>query len=514
MGKKSGKKGGSGSTGDSASSANADEKYGIYSFGDFNVENLKNVICNNRYAQMLLLLTVAAFALRFYNLGFNSIWLDEGSTLGFARQSFLGIWETSVSGGDVHPPLFYSIEHIMLSFGESEFILRFVPALLGALTIPVFYFIGREVCGRMGGIIAAALLTFSSFHVYYSQDARAYTTMLFFFSITVLFYLIALRSDSLKHWILFGVFASLSFWSHFYVFVAVGILILHALIVKRDAILKDIKSLKTIAAGLAAFLIISIPLFIMAFGMFFKITSSAPTWGLSGFNVFIQTILQITDGIYLAVLFGLLAFIGCIFLLLNKDKRDYGYLMILSLILPFIASYVISSMMPMSPRYMIYILPFFFVSIAAAFCFIPKNIDYKKVAAAAIAVLFVISIPYFMGYYTTYTKNDWRGFSGQLSSITNEGDYVVVMPGYMAQPLDYYYSNSTDGTIQVGASSAATLEKINAKRFNSTGEPVAYYIITWDISAANPSGDALDWISKNAEFIGQNMGIYVFRSLN
>ncbi len=511
MGKKSGKKGGNGSSTDSASSANADEKYGINSFGDLNVENLKNVICNNRYAQMLIVLTVAAFALRFYNLGFNSIWLDEGSTLGFARQSLLGIWE-STAGGEFNPPLFYYIEHFMLIFDNSEFILRFVPALLGALTIPVFYFIGREVCGRMGGIIAAALLTFSSFHVYYSQDARAYTTMLFFFSIAVLFYLIALRSDSLKHWIIFGVFASLSFWTHFYVFVAVGILILHALIVKREAILKDIKSVKTIAAGLLAFIIVSLPLIYVTIGLFFKRTAAAPTWGLSGLDVFTQTILQMTDGIYLAVIFGILAAVGCIFLLLNKDKRDYGYLMILSLILPFIVTYVLSSMIPMSPRYMIYILPFFFVSIAAAFCFIPKNIDYKKVAAAAIAVLFVISIPYFMGYYTTYTKNDWRGFSGQLSSITNEGDYVVVMPGYMAQPLDYYYSNSTDGTIQVGASSAANLEQINAKRLNSTGNPAAYYIITWDISAANPSGDAMDWISKNAQFIGQNMGIYVFRS--
>lgn len=509
MGKKSGKKGGS--TTDSASSVNADDKYGINSFSDLNAENLKNVICNNRYAQMLIVLTVAAFALRFYNLGFNSIWLDEGSTLGFARQSLLGIWE-STAGGEFNPPLFYYIEHFMLIFGDSEFILRFVPALLGALTIPVFYFIGREICGRMGGIIAAALLTFSSFHVYYSQDARAYTTMLFFFSIAVLFYLIALRSDSLKHWIIFGVFASLSFWTHFYVFVAVGILILHALIVKREAILKDIKSVKTIAAGLLAFIIVSLPLIYITIGLFFKRTAAAPTWGLSGLDVFTQTILQMTDGIYLAVIFGILAAVGCIFLLLNKDKRDYGYLMILSLILPFIVTYVLSSMIPMSPRYMIYILPFFFVSIAAAFCFIPKNIDYKKVAAAAIAVLFVISIPYFMGYYTTYTKNDWRGFSGQLSSITNEGDYVVVMPGYMAQPLDYYYSNSTDGTIQVGASSAANLEQINAKRLNSTGNPAAYYIITWDISAANPSGDAMDWISKNAQFIGQNMGIYVFRS--
>ena len=513
MGKKSGKTGGSQTdNAGSASSANADEKYGINSFSDLNTENLKNVICNNRYAQMLIVLTIAAFALRFYNLGFNSIWLDEGSTLGFARQSLLGIWE-STAGGEYNPPLFHYIEHFMLTFGDSEFILRFVPALMGALTVPVFYFIGREVCGRMGGIIAAALLAFSSFHVYYSQDARAYTTMLLFFSIAVLFYLIALRSDSLKHWIIFGVFASLSFWTHFYVFVAVGILILHALIVKREAILKDVGSVKTIAAGLAAFIIVSLPLIYVTISLFFKRTASAPTWGISGLDVFTQTILQITNGLYIAVVFGILAVIGCIFLLLNREKRDYGYLMILSLILPFVVSYILSSMIPMSPRYMIYILPFFFVSIAAAFCFIPQNIDYRKVAAASMAILFLISIPYFMGYYTTYTKDDWRGFAGQLSAITNEGDYIVVMPGYMHQPLDYYYSNTADGTIEKGASSAANLEQINAERLNGTGKPAAYYIVTWDITAANPSGDALEWLSKNAEYIGQNMGIYVFRSV-
>jgi len=35
--------------------------------------------------------------------------------------------------------------------------------------------------------------------------------------------------------------------------------------------------------------------------------------------------------------------------------------------------------------------------------------------------------------------------------MTVEGDLIVVLPPYMSQPLDYYYSNATDGTIELGA---------------------------------------------------------------
>ena len=48
----------------------------------------------------------------------------------------------------------------MLVFGQSEFILRFIPALLGVLTIPVFYYIGKEFADEDVGIIMAALLPF------------------------------------------------------------------------------------------------------------------------------------------------------------------------------------------------------------------------------------------------------------------------------------------------------------------------------------------------------------------
>jgi 4-amino-4-deoxy-L-arabinose transferase-like glycosyltransferase len=46
----------------------------------------------------------------------------------------------------------------MLPFGQNEFIVRAVPALLGILTIPTFYLIGKEFRDKNVGIISATLL--------------------------------------------------------------------------------------------------------------------------------------------------------------------------------------------------------------------------------------------------------------------------------------------------------------------------------------------------------------------
>ncbi len=150
----------------------------------FSFDTIIPSIRSSRHLQVLIGLTIAGLLLRFYNLGGNSLWLDEASTLMFARQSLAGIWE-STAGGEFNPPLFYWLEHAMLFFGESEFVLRLLPALLGVLTIPVVYFIGKEFRDQNVGLIAAALLAFSPFHIYYSQEARAYAPMLFFFSLAL-----------------------------------------------------------------------------------------------------------------------------------------------------------------------------------------------------------------------------------------------------------------------------------------------------------------------------------------
>src|SRR5674476_964911 len=74
----------------------------IRSFQDITFENCKSVLLNSRYSQILLSLTILGLFLRFYNLGFNSLWLDEATTHHFAKLSFIEIWELT-AGGEYNP---------------------------------------------------------------------------------------------------------------------------------------------------------------------------------------------------------------------------------------------------------------------------------------------------------------------------------------------------------------------------------------------------------------------------
>ncbi|MGI6022583.1 MAG: glycosyltransferase family 39 protein [Methanoculleus sp.] len=470
------------------------------------LENALASIKTSRYLQILIGLTVIGLLLRFYNLGWNSLWLDEASTLGFARQSFLGIWE-STAGGEFNPPLFYWLEHGMLLFGESEFVLRFLPALLGALTIPVVYLIGEEFRDRNVGIIAAALLTFSPFHIYYSQEARAYAPMLFFFSLALLFYLRANRSNELRSWILFGAFSAIAFWMHFYAIVPIAVLILHALVTSADTIRSDLRNARSLAFAITAFVVVSLPLLIVTINLFLVRTSSAPTFGIQGLDVIYQTLYQVSGFSSLTlILFVILFLLGTAYTW--REDRDGALLLIFMMVLPLVASIILSSRMPMIPRYLIYLLPIYFIGIASSYTALSSLIQDRRVVYVAIAVVFLISTPFFTTYYVTPQKNDWRGFSAELSGVTGEGDLIIVLPPYMTQPLDYYYSNATDGTLKLGAKTGSDLDMIQGQYPDRR----AFYVVTTDILAVDPTGDALGWLDENAVFAGQRMGIYLFTS--
>jgi len=449
-------------------------------------------IKTSRYVQILLGLTITGFLLRFYNLAGNSLWLDEAATLSFARQTLVGIWE-STAGGEFNPPLFYWLEHGMLVFGESEFVLRLLPALFGVLTIPVVYSIGKEFRDRNVGLIAAALLAFSPFHIFYSQEARAYTPMLFFFSLALLFYVRASRSNETRSWVLFGAFSAVAFWMHFYAIVPVA------------EIRRDPRSARNLAIGLGAFIVAALPLLIVTIGLFLIRTSSAPTYGIQGTDVVYQTLQQLSGfSDIILVPFIILFLVGVI--LTWREDRNGALLLVFMMVLPLAASLILSSRMPMIPRYLIYLLPVYFIGIASAYPGLHALVKDRRAVYLAIAAAFLVSAPFLATYYTTPQKNDWRGFSADLSGVTEEGDLVVVLPPYMAQPLDYYYRNATDGTLELGANTGEDLETIREQYPDRR----AFYIVTTDILAVDPTGDALGWLDKNTEFAGQRMGIYLF----
>lgn len=482
----------------------------IHSIKDCTLTNIRIVLLRSRYVQLLLSLTLIGCFLRLYNLGFNSLWLDEATTYFEAKQSIVQIWQTS-STAEFHPPLFNWIEHVMMAFGGSEIILRAVPALSGILAIPVFYLIGKEFRDRNVGLISAALLTVSYFGIFYSQEAKGYSVVLFVFSLVILFYLRALRSDKKSDWVTFGLLSALAVWIHYYVLIALGVIFLHAIITLRERLMKDINEGKKILIALCVMTVFILPLLILVVERYFVLSSSAPTYGVLGPVLILETFIRFSGGYsslswIIAVVYFFMMVAGFIFLF--SEDRDRCLFSGMFLVLPLIISIVLSSKITMNPRYLIFLLPVFYPVIGMSFPGLYGWIPNRKILYAVLILIFALNAPLLAGYYSSYSKEDWRGFSGSIPSKTNDGDLVVLVPGYMSQPFDYYYSNSTDKTIEYPAYTGKDLEAINSLKENRT----AYFIVTGDISAANPNGDAVAWLKDKTTLAGEDTGIYLFVS--
>ncbi len=121
---------------------------------------------------VVMILCLAA-GLRFYHLGAQSLWADEGNSATMAARSLSEI--ATHAAGDIHPPLYYWLLHLWTQFaGTSEAGLRSFSATLGVLLVLVTIGIGMRLGGAVAGLVAGLLAAVSPLQVYYSQEARMY----------------------------------------------------------------------------------------------------------------------------------------------------------------------------------------------------------------------------------------------------------------------------------------------------------------------------------------------------
>ena len=119
---------------------------------------------------------VLAIFTRFPTLMSESLWFDEIWSLekstGTIRDVFVG------STNDVHPPLYYILLHYWIELvGISVTTLRFPSAVFSLIQVALIYFLGRELFDDHVGLLAAFLITLSTFHIQYAQEARMYALL-------------------------------------------------------------------------------------------------------------------------------------------------------------------------------------------------------------------------------------------------------------------------------------------------------------------------------------------------
>jgi mannosyltransferase len=127
------------------------------------------------YLLILLLLLIAA-GLRFYNLGAQSFWYDEGVAYGHSQRS---LWEMIPRlQNNVHVPAYFGSLALWEDFtGSSEFALRYYSALWSILSVAVTYALGKRLFHPMVGVVAAFFVSFNGFSIYYAQETRMYAML-------------------------------------------------------------------------------------------------------------------------------------------------------------------------------------------------------------------------------------------------------------------------------------------------------------------------------------------------
>lgn len=172
----------------------------------------------------LPIITLVAIILRIYKISAQPLWLDEIYAVQLSRQGLSAIIQNSLR--DPHPPVYYILQ--MLTSGlwnvQSEWGWRWLSALCGIVTIPVFYFLCRRFSGRMASSIAALTLAVSPFHVYYSQEARpyAFVTLLAVVTTSIVADLLA-NQKSRSHWIALTLLSFIGLFSNYFYALIIGV---------------------------------------------------------------------------------------------------------------------------------------------------------------------------------------------------------------------------------------------------------------------------------------------------
>jgi mannosyltransferase len=153
------------------------------------------------YQKALIGLVAGGAFLRLYLIAGKSIWLDEAFSIVISQRSLLDVLNMVVRT-DTHPPLYYLLLKIWLIFGSSEAQARYLSAVFSIAAIPLMYKVASALFeDRRAGLVAATILTFSPFQIWYAQEARMYGMLTFFVLASAFFFIRALERGELVYWI-------------------------------------------------------------------------------------------------------------------------------------------------------------------------------------------------------------------------------------------------------------------------------------------------------------------------
>jgi hypothetical protein len=330
---------------------------------------------------------------------------------------------------------------------------RAISAAMGTATVLVIYFVGRRVSGRIGGVLAAALLATAVVHIAESHSFRVDLAMMFFATLTWLFALRIADRGRWRDYLWAGVFTGAAIGSKYSAAFILGVVaVAHLATPHRPQTWKDVRGwLGWTARGLsplvlcaAVFAIVN-PMAILYYQKFRQdileqivnplTGTSKPIW-IAQFTDVQPQLYWFTTNLWWGLgpaleVWGLL---GMAWLLWRRTRAA-----LVAAAFPLMYFLMAGGTIAPMARYALPLAPAFAVAAGALSEFLLNRRGWRTAAMAVTVVVVATTTLYALAYMNIYRSPDARlEASRYLSSNVPAGSRILVEPSHGIPPTGSY----------------------------------------------------------------------------
>jgi mannosyltransferase len=379
-------------------------------------------------------------------LGRKSLWLDEAFSVLVAQREWGAFWRLLYTE-EANMGLYYVLLRLWVSLGTSEFAVRALSVIFAVGTVPLVYALGTRLFGARAGLIGALLLAVNAFYIWYAQEARGYSLLLFLVTLSSLLYVRCIERPSLRNWAGYVLASVLATYTHFF-----AALVLAAHLVSLAFMRPRAVPWKGLLLSTLTICVLLLPLGAFILARNAGQVSFLPQPGVD--RVYLLTYLtgafpwiDRTGARLLLLAYG----IFCSTALLSTWRTRFSpqplstawpFAFLLAwLIVPVILVYGISLVQPIfGIRYFIILLPALVLLAAVGI----SQMRSRLLLAGALAAVSILSVRAIFFYYAYPTKWDWRGAVRYIISQAEPGDALLFNHADAWVPYDYYRTRVGD----------------------------------------------------------------------
>lgn len=385
----------------------------------------------------LLLAAIVALAvlLRVLFLG-KSLWLDEGIAIGNAwagglpltvwSKWFADLWSRS----EFNMVFYFAALRVWLRGGSSEAYIRLLSAIPAIATLPLLYGIGRRLFDQRIAVLATLLLAVHGAHVTYSQEARGYTMAVFFCALCTYYFIRGIEDGGWRFWALYALTAALGTYTHLF-----SLLVVASHWVSLSGMpRRSVPWTKLIASSVVLFAAVTPALYFAGSNHGHQV-EWIPALRLSQV---LNTLSELAGSpvalpAYLLLWGGVVMYCRRVWRNGSQPGRWHSVVLLSWALVPLAIALVVSVNKPMLvPRYFLISAPASVLLAAiGAYELRPRLRHVTLWAAVLLSMGFVV-------FRYTRPKENWREATAYVIAHAQNGDGVVVVPGW-SEPVFAYY---------------------------------------------------------------------------